>query len=53
MTPSTACETCFYNSCCGQLTNCVADSACYSNQTGPSWNAYMDCATNCCRDSCF
>ena len=52
MTASTACEICMYGSCCGQLLDCVGDSACRDTSTGPLFNAYLDCVVNCCYSSC-
>jgi hypothetical protein len=46
------CEVCMFNSCCGQITNCTNDSACNTSMSGTLWNAYMDCAANCCATSC-
>jgi hypothetical protein len=52
MAPSTPCETCFIGSCCGQLVACMNDTTCLNTSSGPLWNAYLDCAANCCYGSC-
>jgi hypothetical protein len=52
MAPSTTCETCMYGSCCGQIVACVNDTTCANSTSGPLWNAYMDCAANCCYSAC-
>lgn len=49
---STYCDICIYSSCCGQTTDCMNDYDCYYNSKGPSWNAWVDCAINCCGSVC-
>gem|GEM_PF-6492457 len=46
------CSLCLYNSCCGQLMNCINDTDCSDNSSGPAWNAYIDCTINCCGTTC-
>ena len=46
------CTVCDYTSCCGQYTACKNDSTCWTNGTGPLWNAWVDCYENCCATTC-
>lgn len=53
MEASTPCEVCMYGSCCGQLLDCINDSACFETTSGPVWMAYLDCVANCCYGACI
>jgi hypothetical protein len=43
---------CIASSCCAPLTNCVNDTNCSTNSTGPVWDTYLACAMNCCQSAC-
>lgn len=46
------CSQCLYNSCCGPLMDCLDDTSCSEDSSGPAWNAYIDCTINCCGTTC-
>ena len=52
LTTTDACDTCEYNTCCGQFTACINDTNCSTNYTGTLWNAWVDCYINCCGTAC-
>ena len=52
MSPSSTCDTCILNSCCGQFTNCYNDSNCYNGISGAYYDAYIACGVSCCKTAC-
>jgi hypothetical protein len=49
---TTACTLCNYSSCCGQMTACMNDSTCWETDSGPLYQAWMDCFVGCCATTC-
>jgi hypothetical protein len=46
------CTLCDYAECCGQITDCINDDTCWNNESGPLYQAWMDCFVGCCATIC-
>lgn len=51
-TTSSACNVCWAQKCCAQVTACSTDSSCKDPLTGPAATAFLECNAACCAAAC-